>query len=71
MRSTKALAVYAVRTKFINAQDNLLRAEAAFENTDLREEHGHSGKTRHQILIEYKKDVEAWQRVMVWVKAQI
>lgn len=61
----KQYALNFVDTKLNFAEDNLRRASSAFAgllDEKMQEEYGESGKTRHEILKEYREEVDFWRK---------
>ena len=53
----------AIERQLGDAQDNLYRARAAFKHMtpdDMAQQHGHSGRTRADILRDYEEQEQAW-----------
>ena len=64
-RKTKEIILRALQKE---RGDDLERAEREFKGVDLSEEHGH-GKTRQQILDEYRKNRKEIDIAMAEVRA--
>ena len=52
----------------ISKGDNLERAQRSFKGLDLTKQHGQSGKTRGEILDEYKTHRQLYYNALKWVE---
>lgn len=70
MNQYKELAIYGLNQM---KGDNLARAEAAFRNctpAEMQEQYGRSGRTRAEILQEYKDHEAEIFAAILWVESQ-
>ncbi len=67
MMTPKQLAIHALENM---KGDDLYRAKTAFRGLDMTQQHGHSGKTRAEILDLYERSAAECDTAIAWVKKQ-